>query len=68
VGLGSGNGRNRLGRKEDFGFTILLNSGNQYDLPVTPGTVYNVGVAYVADGADAFIPKHAVRVLIQQAF
>jgi hypothetical protein len=52
----------------EIGFTIPLDSGDQYDLPVIPGTIYNVGLAYATDGSDTFIPKHAVRVLIQQAF
>jgi hypothetical protein len=52
----------------EIGFTIPLDSGDAYDLALTPGATYNVGLAYAADGADTFIPKHAVRVLIQQAF
>lgn len=56
------------GGETEIGFTIPLDSGDQYDLPVIPGTTYNVGLAYATDGSDTFIPKHAVRVLIQQSF
>ena len=52
----------------EIGFTIPLDSGDAYDIALTPGTTYNLGLAYAADGADTFVPKHAFRVLVQQAF
>jgi len=41
-------------------FTIPLDSGDDYDKPLTPGETYTVILASGADGADDFVSAHQV--------
>jgi hypothetical protein len=43
-------------------FTIPIDSGDAYDVPLTPGEEHKVLLAYGPDGEDNFTAKHAFRV------
>jgi hypothetical protein len=45
-------------------FSIPIDSGDQYDVPLKPGTEHTVLFAYGPDGEDNFTAKHSFRVKV----
>ncbi len=62
---GSSNVRDISGSEEDghttLRFTIPLDSGDEYDQPLSPGSTHKVIYAYGPDGADDYSTYHAAR-------
>jgi hypothetical protein len=53
------------GGSTEIAFTIPLNSGDTYDVPLATGVTTTVLLAYALDGTTNFVNHHAVRTSVQ---
>ncbi|MDD5225236.1 MAG: DOMON domain-containing protein [bacterium] len=53
------------GGSTEIGFTIPLNSGDAYDVPLATGVTTTVLLAHALDGTTDFVTHHAVRTSVQ---